>query len=116
MSTLLGYRGFKYGLIFLAWAAAVACPLFVDNPPFEWIFDWRPTVWRYTVWLDFLELPGIALLVLATGVHGSGYAWIDHPIVIFGSAIFWLLLTIMLMAIWSAIRRRLSTPTPPATG
>ncbi|MGB8400334.1 hypothetical protein [Bradyrhizobium sp.] len=107
MYTLPRHRGFKYGLIFLAWAAAVACPLFIDNPPFEWIFEWRPKVWPYTSLFNFLELPGIALLVSATGVHGSGHAWIDHMVVIFGSASLWLLVTIILIAIWSAIRRRL---------
>jgi hypothetical protein len=57
--------------------------------------------------LSFLKLPGIAVMVATGAVHGFGYFWIDDPIVIFGSAIFWFLVTIMLMAAWSAIRRRL---------
>jgi len=107
MSTLLRSRTFKYGLIFLAWAAVVACIVIMDSAPFEWVFELRPAVWRYTALFGFLTLPGIALLVTATGVHGSGYGWIDDPVVIFGSAIFWFLVTIILMAVWSVIRRRL---------
>jgi hypothetical protein len=96
-------RTFKYGLIFLAWAAAVACIDIVDNTPFEW----RPAVWPYTSLLIFLKLPGIAPMAATGAIHGFGSYWIDGSIVIFGSAVFWSLVTIILMAVWSAIRRRL---------
>jgi len=101
-------RAFKYGLIFLAWAAAVAFIRMMDSAWFEWVYAWRPAIWPYTTLFGFLELPGIALVVTATGVHGSGYGWIDDPVVIFGSAIFWFLMTIALMAVGSAIRRCLA--------
>src|SRR5215468_10547118 len=102
MSTLLRARTFKYGLIFLTWAAAVACIVIVDEVPFKW----RPVVWPFTALLSFLKIPGIALLVAAGAGHGIGMHWIDLPIMIFVSAIFWFLVTIILMALWCAIRRR----------
>ena len=104
MSTLLRSRIFKYGLIFLAWTGVVACIDIVDNFPFEW----RPAVWPYTSMLVFLKAPGIFLIVLTGAIHGFGSYWIDGSIVILGSAIFWFLVTIALMAIWSAVRRRLT--------
>jgi len=79
----------------------------MDSAWFEWVYELRPAVWRYTNLFSFLTIPGGALLVTATGVHGSAYGWINDPVVIFGSAIFWFLVTIILMAVWSAIRRRL---------
>jgi len=103
MSTLLRSRTFKYGLIFLAWAAAVACIHIVDEVPFAW----RPAVWPFTGLLSFLKVPGIFLMVALGAGHGIGMHWIDEPIVTFASAIFWFLVTIVLMAVWSAIRRRL---------
>ena len=104
MSTLLRSHTFKYALIFLAWAAVVACVDIVDNVPFEW----RPAIWSYTARLSFLNLPGIALMVAMGAVHGFGSYLKDGSIVILGSAIFWFLVTIVLMAVWSAVRRRLS--------
>jgi hypothetical protein len=96
-------RKLKYALIFLAWAAVVACIVIVDFTPFEW----RPAVWPYTSLFRFLTIPGIFLITATGAIHGFGSYWIDEPIVIFGSAIFWSLATIMLMEVWSAIRRRL---------
>ncbi len=104
MSTLLRSRTLRYGLIFLAWTALVAVIDIVDQTPFEW----RPAVWPYTGRLAFLKLPGIALIVATGAVHGFGSYAIDGSIVILGSAIFWFIVTIILMAIWSAIRRRLA--------
>lgn len=102
MSTLLRSRTFKYGLIFLAWAAAVACVDVVDQTP----FTWRPAVWPYTSMFAFLKLPGIVVMVATGAIHGFGSYAIDGSIVIVGSAIFWTALTIILMACWSTVRRR----------
>src|SRR5215831_9488494 len=104
MSTLLRSRTLKYALIFLAWAAAVGFVHMVDEVDFEW----RPAVWPYTAPLSFLKLPGIVVIVSVGAIHGFGY-WIDDAIVILGSAIFWFLVTITLMAIWSAVRRLLGS-------
>ena len=104
MSAFLRSRAFKYGLIFLAWAAAVACVDIIDNVP----FDWRPAVWPYTSQFVFLKLPGIALIVATGAIHGFGSYAIDGSIVILGSAIFWSAVTLALMAVWSGIRRLLS--------
>jgi hypothetical protein len=102
-STFLRSRTFKYSLIFLAWAAVVGFIDLVDQVPFEW----RPAVWPYTASLSFLKLPGIVLIVATGAIHGFGSYWIDDSIVVLGSALFWFLVTITLMAIWSAIRRGL---------
>jgi hypothetical protein len=101
MSTLLRSRTFKYGLIFATWAAVVGCVDIIDQTP----FDWRPAVWPYASQLAFLKIPGIVVMVLLGAVHGFGSYAIDGSIVIGGSAIFWTALTIVLMAVWSAIRR-----------
>jgi hypothetical protein len=103
MATFLRSRTVKYGLIFLAWTAVVGFIDMVDQVP----FDWRPAVWPYTASLSFLKLPGIVLMVSTGAIHGFGSYWIDEPIVILGSVVFWFLVTITLMAVWSAIRRRL---------
>jgi hypothetical protein len=103
-STFLRSRTFKYGLVFLAWAAAVACIDIVDNVP----FDRRPTVWPYTSQLAFLKLPGIVVMVATGAIHGFGSYAIDGSIVILGSAIFWLVVTMILIKILSGIRRLLT--------
>ena len=102
MSTFLRSRTFKYGLIFLAWTAVVGVVDIIDQAP----FTWRPAVWPYTSQLAFLKIPGIVVIVALGAIHGFGSYAIDGSILIFGSAIFWCALTILLMAIWSAIRRR----------
>ena len=101
MSTFLRWRTVKYGLIFLAWAAVVGFISMVDQVPLR-------AAWPYTAWLRFLELPGVALIVSAGAIHGFGSYWMDDSIIILGSALFWFLVTITLMAIWSAICRLLS--------
>ena len=91
-------------MIFLAWVAAVACVDIIDNVP----FDWRPAVWPYTSQLVFLKDPGIVLIVMTGAIHGFGSYAIDGSIVIFGSAIFWFGATVVLMKVWSGLRRLLS--------
>ena len=101
MATFLRSRTVRCGLIFLAWAAAVGFITMVDQVPLR-------AAWPYIAPVRFLELPGIFLIVSTGAIHGFGYYWIDDSIVILGSALFWFLVTITLMAIWFAIRRLLS--------
>jgi hypothetical protein len=94
----------RNALIFLAWVAVVGCVDTVDHVDFAW----RPVVWPYTGLLRFLEFPGIVLMVSTGAIHGFGYYWIDSSIVILGSAIFWFLVTIAVVGLWSVVIRRLN--------
>jgi hypothetical protein len=101
---VMAFWSARNALIFLAWVAVVGCVYVVDNVP----FDWRPAVWPYTARLQFLEFPGIALMVSMGAIHGFGSFWIDGSILVLGSAICWFLLTMIVVAVWSAVRRRLA--------
>ena len=96
------HAGLKHGLIFLAWALPVTCLRIIADVP---SLPWRYEIWPAYERLRFLELPGDALIVATGAVHGFGSYWIDEPITILGSTIFWYFLTILLMAIGRAIHR-----------
>jgi hypothetical protein len=94
MSTPPRSRTVKYGLIFLACAAVMACIDIVGHLPSEW----QPASWLY---VRFVTLPGLILLVATGADPRFASYWIDGPIVILGSAMFWFLVTIIVMALWS---------------
>jgi hypothetical protein len=71
-----------------------------------WI-EFRIVPWQWPPevdWLRYVNFPGIFVMVALGAVHGFGSAWIDNGIVIVGTAVFWSLLTILTMWLWS--RRR----------